>query len=847
MGRIFSKMCVVAGLLGLFSMIACKPSSSRLKMFGRTSNCGNFNIATDTFSVAVRECFKNDITGYQEGVRYGLVQAQQTLGTFFGYSAYGFRVKRKFGKDMCLTADIGSKNLLYEQCGMHDGRVKFKESQLFYFAKQDAETTVSLKNGRRKVYKDYLTHIIPQKSLNSWLLDADWQEKNKELLCVGLDYKPIAQMQSANGNSSYQLKECGSDNFLSVFLNLPSSYEGDDLLNEGNKISSLLLMGLKGAIWKPFDFNEQMDVKASTYIPNELFRNKYYKNQGGEFLDNPLNPANVIQALVQQNYKEAKVSVNLNLQGNTVNNFEYLPSSSRTSCRMAAFGNPAELRNKLSSSDNPKTNNSYAAELFCFENSEIHLRDRHLNANNGSPGSEQVRASSRYNASVVAVEACESGFSIGASASCDYYQTSRALADSRDNVVEVAGVEYPARNIVQLKKNGNSEDQNKADCLWLSGSSLGFGKCNRAGSENKSQYLVRNLDGGTYEQNALSNNQIVSGSMAKHGSILVPISNPSQCLIFNGSSWALGNSSGGSIGNCSLFRVEGNSLFLPYINNKTSELLQSNLKIGFCTGGVNLGANSPSVNVDCWDYVSRRMQLLVKIADIISMIPLLGIVPAAVMNGIVCTSTESSLNENACMNLIMGVVIDSVMAPFDIMGLNIVIGTFRRAVTKNAFKMAIKATAKEMGEEAAEAAAERAVRDIADPSLLKSSLRQSLGSVPDTLLDDAVRMSQTINTPTSSIDGAASRFKSYMVDLYQSNKSVNKSNFMDMFDEYWRGYNRASLNNKSRQTAMNAVRKAFLLDNSFDSAMRKELAEELIPEVLANGAGIAFWVGQSAN
>ena len=228
------------------------------------------------------------------------------------------------------------------------------------------------------------------------------------------------------------------------------------------------------------------------------------------------------------------------------------------------------------------------------------------------------------------------------------------------------------------------------------------------------------------------------------------------------------------------------------------------------------------------------------------MIPLLGIIPAAVMNGIVCTSTESSLNQNACMNLIIGSVIDTVMAPFDIMGAGSVFGTLRKAVTKGAFKMAIKATVKEMGEEAAEEAAERAIRELADPKLLKDSLRRSLGSVSDNLLDDAVKMSRAINVPASRVDGAATRFKTYMVDLYKSNKAAKKSNFMDIFEDFLEGYYRGKLTGESRETALKAVRKAFLLDTTFDPAMRKELTSELVPEVLANGAGIAFWAGQNS-
>ena len=134
-------------------------------------------------------------------------------------------------------------------------------------------------------------------------------------------------------------------------------------------------------------------------------------------------------------------------------------------------------------------------------------------------------------------------------------------------------------------------------------------------------------------------------------------------------------------------------MFLPYVDQRTSQLLQSDLEVGFCTGGVNLGANSSTINVDCWDYVSKKMQLLVELGDIISMIPLLGIIPAAVMNGIVCHSSEASLNQGACTpNYRHGDRYS--FSTFDVMGAAAVIGTFARAIKKSAFKMAIKAATK---------------------------------------------------------------------------------------------------------------------------------------------------------
>ena len=91
MGRTGTKLCMIAALLSLFSITSCKPTKSRLKLFGRTSTCDGFNIATDMFSTAVRECFQNDRKHYYEGMKYNIIEAQQIMGSYFGYSAYGFR------------------------------------------------------------------------------------------------------------------------------------------------------------------------------------------------------------------------------------------------------------------------------------------------------------------------------------------------------------------------------------------------------------------------------------------------------------------------------------------------------------------------------------------------------------------------------------------------------------------------------------------------------------------------------------------------------------------------------------------------------------------------------------
>ena len=104
-----------------------------------------------------------------------------------------------------------------------------------------------------------------------------------------------------------------------------------------------------------------------------------------------------------------------------------------------------------------------------------------------------------------------------------------------------------------------------------------------------------------------------------------------------------------------------------------TELGSAEFDLQKCYGGVSLPrTNAVHGRLSVMCLVSR---VLAKLGDIISMIPLIGIIPGAVMNGIVCNSNESSLNQKACTNLYMGVGIDVVLAPFDIMTAGIILSS----------------------------------------------------------------------------------------------------------------------------------------------------------------------------
>ena len=67
---------------------------------------------------------------------------------------------------------------------------------------------------------------------------------------------------------------------------------------------------------------------------------------------------------------------------------------------------------------------------------------------------------------------------------------------------------------------------------------------------------------------------------------------------------------------------------------------------------------------------------------------------------------------------------------------------------------------------------------------------------------------------------------------------------MKLFDDYWAGYYGSVPSGQARESAINSVRKAFLLDSTLDSRIKKDLATDLIPEVIGVGAGFGIWAGQ---
>ena len=112
--------------------------------------------------------------------------------------------------------------------------------------------------------------------------------------------------------------------------------------------------------------------------------------------------------------------------------------------------------------------------------------------------------------------------------------------------------------------------------------------------------------------------------------------------------------------NCAKARAFGDRLLLP----KSEDInLFDTQPIKSCINSVNL---TTGVSFDCHDYVPPRLKRLLRIADILSNIPILGFIPSAVLYNQVCQSNEMSLYQQGCLGLAIGLPIDAIFLPFDI-------------------------------------------------------------------------------------------------------------------------------------------------------------------------------------
>ena len=690
---------------------------------------------------------------------------------------------------------------------------------------------------------------MPYRSTEFWLKG----ESGDQLQCVG-----VAKANAANQNLT--LGECGSSSRWDVFVNLPATYKGDDLLRQENFASSLAFVGQNPSTgaWNTVSFDGASGL-INTTLPGVFFSNRSLWQ--GATADHPtdainsnwMNFENLMQQASTNGGQEANVSIRLFDEGYRG---EYSTSNRRAKtfdynkCKIPVIGATATGVGN--------------AKFQCLDWVNIFTRDAQLNVNKTGGRLESHRKTR------VRLHNCASGFVYRDTPNCSEGFTERALADQRVQLTHAGPNNTTAKTVVssvaQLRTEGDSEM-----CLRYTASGSGYSlqssHCNSMRSEASSHFVIEAITDENFYEN-MEITDITTVNLEDFNSFLVLKLNSNYCLRSQGNQISVVSKSSNL---CTAYRVAGKKIFMPTQASATNtELGSAEFDLQKCYGGVSLPRGTNTVHIDCWDYVPRRLKLLAKLGDIISMIPLIGIIPGAVMNGIVCNSNESSLNQEACTNLYMGVGIDVVLAPFDIMTAGVILSSVRTVGLKMALRAGMRSAVRELGEEAAQTVSERAIREVTEEIAEKaakeasenavrsgqSMFRNTADDIPNVVdnalggaatqalrksLDGATETAKLIGKSSSKIDSAASDLKNIMKRLYAVEKNVSGEKFVEHFDNYFKGYfGSKGAYDAQRPTAMEAVQRAFILDKNIDPQMAKSLRSELIPELFGNAAVWAF-------
>ncbi|MBF0441420.1 MAG: hypothetical protein HQK54_05910, partial [Oligoflexales bacterium] len=155
----------------------------------------------------------------------------------------------------------------------------------------------------------------------------------------------------------------------------------------------------------------------------------------------------------------------------------------------------------------------------------------------------------------------------------------------------------------------------------------------------------------------------------------------------------------------------------------------------FCTASSSTKQN---LAYDCVDYVDPKWKLYQKIADAIGWVPILGSVPAYVLEGMVCNSGERTQAPGACMSLTVGLTLDVLLLPLDAMGF---MGTFSDIAEQLVVRKAVKPTFGLMADfttdpvlsSMAYFAAKRVVRQIEAKGMTKELTKEAIDKMTEPL------------------------------------------------------------------------------------------------------------------
>ena len=423
------------------------------------------------------------------------------------------------------------------------------------------------------------------------------------------------------------------------------------------------------------------------------------------------------------------------------------------------------------------------------------------------------------NIHIVFVERCEGSFSPGLQASCNEPTPIRTVAQERQS---------GKGDVVQLTKNNNTE------CLYEGG----YKSCNT--KEEKGSHFVLEIA----QDDPLA---FFDTEKKTHGfnTIIRPYGDDGECLNLSTNDEK-----------CPRYKLGREKLLIP--NSNGSPYVTQSLR--YCATALNI---KTGVDYDCQNYVDPALKKMLLAADILAFIPVVNLLVSAPLYGHVCNANEGEVSAEGCMGLAIGLPIDMVTLPLDLMTFGSISGAFKAYAVRTSIKKILQTGAKQLGGEVG-----RDLTAISDDAAklttknfknFKERLEKAIAKSGDEELERAAKSVTTAleHKPTKVNSELASNLAMRIADLFIAERQVVSLEMTiqriknlvsdDYVKNYIAKYKNKDITEQEVETVKKALEQILLVNSKLPDHIKYGLGQTLGMEALSIGVGYSVLFGMQAS
>ena len=603
--------------------------------------------------------------------------------------------------------------------------------------------------------------------------------------------KELRCLSASRDSYNIKLARCGSGR--DVWLNLPNSFRGDKILNIQNRFSNMILLDQAEKLKKIL--TEEGHIHPVMAMDSGFAINSNGRSKLDELTSEARPDVNITIELNKQDI--------LDPQGKL---FKITTRNNVTKCNNYAF-------------DVVEDQLQYSCLNIYDSNHRDNLADGDV------AGADVPRKWSKlHNLHILFMERCEGRLVPGTYASCNSPQTIRSIAETRSTM---------RSSVIQLKTEDDTQ------CAFLEDGNISYKKCNTVNEKGSWFVIDLSMDETSFSSYvAEDGTEDLREDLWGFNATIRPFDQQDKCVeIEKSGSYKLASG-------CTPVKVRNQKLLLSGRLTNNSSKIQH---IRYCKSGLNIRTG---IDYDCQDYVSPSLRRMLIAADVLSFIPVINVIVSPILQGIVCGAKELTISQEGCLGLAMGLPIDLISLPFDLMTGGAIMNGIKAAATRSAMRNLISQVTDELGEEIADQSIRRVVTSLQESTEAPINFDELANSVPkivQNLSEKSLTNSQAIddfvkvlNRRTSAADlQMANQLARHIVKVIKAESKISPSSIEKYIQAYFAKKNATEISPTSRE----ALEQALYLQHHLSPATRRELGNLLGGDIFMTGIALSVFTG----